>query len=369
MAKQYISINRNLKKRKGVFKIYKSRGELFDKVYGCLIGGLIGDAMGAPAEDKTYQEIEEQFGLINDFEGAGTDDSAIKLILCEAIIENDGYITADEFAASFLKNKEKYYRLFYIPVKNMFHKVESKLSLPVYAGLGNMHSSSTAMSISPLGLINACNPRQAAIETYDVAGLIHAGDSTFCRDGACAIAAAVAEAMNPDATVDSVIAASTSYLHKTSSYEMVSWINKTIKMAKDFDDYRKFREEFYKTNLGDIVSDSRETVPCVLALFYLAKGDPTQGIIYGANFGRDADTIGTMIGALTGAFKGVKGLKPEWLTKAEASYGKKVEISKDYGMSQIEAPDQIQLAESIIDIINKRITAQKKCINMYEKLT
>ena len=92
-----------------------TRGKLFDKVYGCLIGGLIGDAMGAPAEGKTYQEVENEFGLIEDFEGAGTDDSAIKLILCDAILASDGYVTADEFAEAFLKNKEKFYALFYIP--------------------------------------------------------------------------------------------------------------------------------------------------------------------------------------------------------------------------------------------------------------
>ena len=346
----------------------KDRGILFDKVYGCLLGGLIGDAMGAPAEEKTYQEIAQQFGWIEDFEGAGTDDSAIKLILCEAIIESGGYVTADEFAASFLRNKKKYYRLFYVPVKNMFHKIESKLSLPVYAGLGNMHSSSTAMSIAPMGIINACNPRQAALETYDVAGLIHAGDSTFCRDGACAIAAAVAEAMDPAATVDSVIAAATAYLHKTSSVEMIGWIGRTMKMARELGSYEDFREAFYKTNLGDIISDSRETVPCVLALFYLAKGDPAQAIIYGANFGRDADTIGTMVGAIAGAFKGVDGLRPEWRAKIEANYGHKLGISNDQGMPQIEATDQIRLAERLMEVLGSRIAAQKACIDKYEKL-
>jgi len=194
---------------------------LYSKVYGCLIGGLIGDAMGAPVENKHYKEIEEKYGEINDFEGSGTDDSAIKLILCDAIISNKGYVTADEFAQAFLRN-DKYYNLFYIPVKNMYHKIKDSLVLPVYAGLGNMQSSSSAMSISPMGLINACNPRQAALETYDVAGLIHAGDTTFCRDAACAIAAAVAEAMKPEATVDSIIEASTAYLHNISAKVMIS---------------------------------------------------------------------------------------------------------------------------------------------------
>lgn len=324
---------------------------LFKKIYGCLVGGLIGDAMGAPAEGKSFQEIEEEFGKITNFEGEGTDDSAIKLILCQAIIDNEGHISADEWAESFLKNKEKYYYLFYIPVKNMFHKIESNLTLPVYAGLGNMHSSSSAMAISPMGLINACNPRQAALETYDVAGLIHAGDSTFCRDGACAIAAAVAEAMKSDATVESVLSSATDYLHKVSSTEMTACIKETVQMAKKIGSYEEFRKEFYKTKLHDIISDSRETVPCALSLFYLAKGDPTEAIIYGVNFGRDADTLGTMVGAISGAFKGVDGLRPQWVEKVGRNN-----------------PEQRQLAESLVGVVQKRAEETEENLNLLKKL-
>ena len=287
---------------------------LYQRVYGSLIGGIIGDAMGAPGEGKTWQQIEEAHGWVEDFEGVGTDDTVIKHILCQAIIAHDGDITADEFAASFLKSKDKY-RYWYIPVKNMFHKIESGLELPVYAGMGNMQSSSSAMSISPMGLINACNPRQAALETYDVAGLIHGGCSTFCRDGACAMAAAVAEAMRPGATVDSILDASTDYLHAASSKVMRDAIDTGLRMARDASEYKAFREAYYASRLRDIISDSRETVPCALALFYLAKGDARQAILYAANFGRDADTIATMTGALVGAFHGVDALGEAWVRK------------------------------------------------------
>ena len=327
---------------------------LFKKIYGCLLGGLIGDAMGAPVEAKDYWEIEKEYGEISDFEGGGTDDSLIKLFLCEAIIENDGNITADEFAASFLKNKEIYnknIKLIYPPVRNMFHKVESKLSLPVYAGMGNMHSSSSAMAISPMGLINACNPRSAALETYDVAGLIHGGDSTFCRDAACAMAAAVAEAMKPNSTVESILEASTIYLHKTSSVEMRTCIEKTLKMAQEEGDYKKFRKRFYETSLRDITPDSRETVPTTIALFYLAEGDVAQSIIYGANFGRDADTIATMVGALAGAFKGVDGFKPEWVDKTVANN-----------------PGQVELAEKLMDVVKRKAGEVKDNISLFEQL-
>ena len=323
---------------------------MMDKVTGCLLGGLIGDAMGAPAECKTYQFIEENYGEINDFEGEGTDDSVIKMILCDAIIENQGYVTADEFADSFMKSKDKY-DYFFVPVKNMYNKIQSKLSLPVYAGMGNMQSSSSAMAISPMGLLNACNPRQAAVETYDVAGLIHGDVATFCRDGACAIAAAVAEAIKPDATVNSVLDASTAYMHKVSSAEMIKCIKDTLDMAKSLNDYKIFREKFYETNLRDEICDSRETVPCVFAIFYLSQGDPVKSIIYGANFGRDADTIATMVGSISGAFKGAKGLKPEWVEKV-IKYN----------------PGQLELASKIIEIAKKKVENTKANINLFEQI-
>ena len=60
------------------------------------------------------------------------------------------------------------------------------------------------MCISPVGIINAGNPRQAALETYELAGLVH---HNFARDGACSMAAAVAEAFRPQASVESVLQA------------------------------------------------------------------------------------------------------------------------------------------------------------------
>lgn len=331
------------------------RAQLFDRVYGCLTGGLIGDAMGAPSEGMTWQEIEKEFGKITDFEGAGTDDSAIKQILCEAIIDGDGYVTADEFAEAFLRNKAKYYPLFYIPVRNMFHKIESKLALPVDAGYGNMHSSSSAMSIAPMGIINACNPRQAAVEAFDAAGLIHAGPSGFCRDAACAVAAAIAEGIKPDATVESVVDASAKYLHPTSAAVMRDEIARNIAAARKAGSYEVYRDWFYQNCLRDIISDSRETVPCALALFLLAEGDVERCVVYAANIGRDADTIGTMVGAIAGAYKGISGIRRDWVDRLEANNANPQQTSKTYdGMESFELTDQKQLAEKLTEVVLAR---------------
>jgi len=323
------------------------RSELFDKVYGCLVAGLIGDAMGAPVEGMDYDEIERRYvGGVADFEGEGTDDSAIKLILCEAILQNGGHITADEFGAALLRAEDKY-ELYYIPVRNTFMKLGSGCVLPIYAGAGNMPSSSTAMAISPMGLINAGDPRRAALETFDVTGVIHGAEATFCRDAACAMAAAVAAAMVPDATVASVLAAATAYLHPQSSAEMVGYIREALRMAAEAGTYAAFRAAYTKANCKFIHCDSRETVSCALALFMLAKGDPNLCVLYGANYGRDADTIATMAGALGGAFSGAKMIRPEWLHKvSENNKGQEALANRliDVWQSRMQAAQALMAA-------------------------
>ncbi len=324
--------------------------KLYSKVLGCLCGGLIGDAMGAPVENLTWRQIEEKYGIVDDFEGDGTDDSAIKLILCDAILNHQGRVTADEFAESFLKLEGKYRHLFYIPVKNMLEKVKGELVLPVYAGVGNMQSSSSAMAISPMGIINAGDPGRAAAETYDVAGLIHAGEATFCRDAACAMAAAVAEAMNPEADVVSVLETSVRYLHRKSSGEMIGCIRKMTDYARACGDYKRFRDWVYDGHLCMVTCDSRETVSVALSLFYLGGGDPEKTILYAVNFGRDADTIGTMAGALAGAFAGAEAIKPQWFEKLKS------------------CNDQSTLAEQLCGIVRLRAEQERKHLLMLEEM-
>ena len=294
---------------------------LTDKIYGCLMGGLIGDAMGAPTEGMHYEKIIEQFGPdgVTDFEGVGTDDTAIRGQLIDAIFKSGGHPTVDHFGQSFLDFKEQNRHLWFVPVRNAFHKLEEGLELPAYAGWGNMQSSSSAMAISPMGIINACNPRQAALETMDVASFIHNGPSGYCRDAACAMAAAVASAFDPDATIETVVDAATRYLLPVSAGEIKQTIARALDLADEAGSYQRFRERFYVEFQRSVLADSMETIPATLAILTLSKGDPQRAIGWGANFGRDADTIATMVGGVVGALHGASGLPSAWVAKVEAN--------------------------------------------------
>jgi ADP-ribosylglycohydrolase len=310
----------------------------FQKTVGSLIGGLIGDAIGTPTEGLSYREIEERYGWIEDFDGDGTDDTVMKYLLAEALIRTDGFASYDDWAQVWLDNWDA---IFGDKIGKFFQSVihtAVKLrehSLPRMAALGNMPSSSSAMCIAPVGIVNACNPRQAAQQAYNLASLIHIHDVSFCQDGAAAIAAAIASAFHPAATVDSILDAALEALVPVSGQEMFSLITGAQDLAKEAKDYETFRRSVYADEgrfFRRIMCDSRETIPITLALFRLAEGDVEKMVTYAANFGRDADTIGTMGGSIAGAYQGIQGIRADWIEKSQ-------------GVSSV---DQDELAERLM---------------------
>ena len=325
---------------------------LFDKILGCLLAAEIGDAMGAPAENLTYQEVFDRFGEITDFSGSGTDDSALKHILCDAILSAQGYPTADIWAEAWLSHEDLFTRgKFWIPVLNSFWRVRAENVSPRDAGLGNMASSSSAMCISPMGIINAGNPRQAALETFEVASLIHHNNA---RDAACSMAAAVAEAFYPNASVESILRAAVDYLPPRSTKIMRNSIVATLALARETGEYSLFRKRYYAECLlpGIAMPDARETVPVALSLLYLADGNPRQTILYGANFGRDADTIASMAGALAGALHGATALPNNWVEKIRANSHR----------------DQVALATGLVNITLQRATEFARVADIVQNL-
>jgi len=294
---------------------------LYDKTLGCLLGGLIGDAMGTPTEGKDYRFIQETFGWVDDFSCDGTDDTVMKNLLCEALTRTGGYATLDDWGAVWLDHWGEIFgskmAKFFMSVLHTAHKMK-RYSSPRMAALGNMPSSSSAMCISPVGIVNAGNPRQAALQAYNLAALIHVHDVGFCQDGAASMAAAVAAAFVPGATVESVLSASTAHLLPLSGAEMLGRIDAAVSLAREAGDYVAFREQVYDRAdrfFCEITCDSRETVPLTLALFLLAEGDVTKAVTYGANLGRDADTIASMCGAIAGALQGVAGVRHAWIER------------------------------------------------------
>lgn len=315
--------------------------ELFGRILGCLAGGAIGDAMGGATEMMHYETIERIFGEITGLTDYGatretarftpgqkagqyTDDTRLGHILVGAIADAGGRITPDDLADAW---KESMNGWFFIPVVNTYYKLHSGVR-PRDAGRGNMGSNSTAMSIAPLGIVNACDPWQAAQDAYAIAGLVHEAHS---RDAAAMIAAAVAASFIPGISAREVVDRALASVDRDT--ELVGLVGQALALADSTGDYRSFRQQFYETMLldwpqTDIVdgttappgfydtAEPRETIPACLAMFVLANGDPQRAILHAANFGRDCDTIGSIVGGLAGAYGGIDSIPADWMATA-----------------------------------------------------
>jgi ADP-ribosylglycohydrolase len=172
--------------------------------------------------------------------------------------------------------------------------------------------------------------------------LIHRG---FPLEAAGAIAAAVAEAMGSGATRESVLAAATAHLPPDS--EMIVAIESSASLARSCTSYDEFRERFYATLLRpwphrhagwSIAVDPRESIPAALGIFYVAEGDPRETILGCANFGRDADTIATIGGAIAGALRGASAIPADWIAAVCAA----------------SPVDQDALAQDLLGVLRRR---------------
>ena len=295
---------------------------LYEKCLGALVGGVIGDALGAPTEGKSPAEIDSRFGWVDDFESGGTDDTVLRDILAGTLIRTSGYATIDDWADDWLARWDEIFgpkqNRFFLSVLHTARRLRVQ-GEPRMAALGNIPCSSSAMCIAPVGLVNACNPAQAAAQATHLASLINVQDAGFCQDGAAIVAAAVAAACRPDATVQSIVQEAVAPIPATSGARMLAGVQQALDAirGRDYAAFRGYAHEHRDRFFQVRKANSLETVPLTLALFSLADGDVERCVTYAANFGGDTDTMAAMAGAIAGAFRGVGAIRTDWLDKVK----------------------------------------------------
>ena len=304
--------------------------ELTDRVYGCLIGGAIGDALGATVEGWSYSQIKQEYGTVDDFgaydnphargePGSVTDDSVMRHYLCLSIVEHGGRVTPDEFAETL----QRYLNVdrVWVTEEVMIRKLAAGMD-PWESGRGNIPAGTAAMAIAPVGIVNASNPRQAYQDGYNLASINQDG---IDRDTAATIAAGVAQALSKDTTVDEVI--ETMCTHSSQPVSRI--LDLTLGIADQSNDVHSFVEDFYAELLdwrwpavdwsresyyqGEVFSASSiESFPAAVGILSLCGDEPNTAIVEAANFGRDCDTIATIVGNVVGAVGGAERLRDSW---------------------------------------------------------
>jgi ADP-ribosylglycohydrolase len=286
---------------------------------------------GVVTEMQNYQTRPEDFFHPHapsayawyDTPGTYTDDSYFATVNARCIIKKGGRISCDDLGDFWIENCDVN-RAWY-SLTNSYQKLFFTHLPARDVGMGNIEENSSAMCIGPIGIINAGNPAQAALDAYDVVSLMHWGHS---RDAAGIIAAATAEAFNPGATVDSVVKAALENIPGGKQSKMYEPMHLAVKLAREAKDSEELTRLYYDkliiewSGRGKKVSsdgrhddscESYESIPCAIGMFVNAGGDFRKTVVGAANFGRDCDTIACMAGYVAGAFNGIDAVPPQWV--------------------------------------------------------
>ncbi|MBQ8185176.1 MAG: ADP-ribosylglycohydrolase family protein [Lachnospiraceae bacterium] len=312
---------------------------MYNKILGGLLGAAAGDAMGAPTETRTRQQIAQRFGgYVTDFleppmdtfgrgnrAGQVTDDFSIAYVALEEILKA-GKVDEESAVAGLLKWAEKpeFFDKFAGPTTRA-RVMELKGETVVRTGFvpaneNNKASNGAAMKSAPIALLSMGDVDKAIDYVITVGKVTH--NNNIALSGAAAIAAAASAAMKEGATLEDVVEASiygaargdkigreTALTLAGPSVETrIKWAVKVAKEAENLD------------KAIDAIADSVgcglmtvEAVPAAIGLCVAAKGNTVDGICAAVNIGDDTDTVATMVGGILGALNGVDSMPERYL--------------------------------------------------------
>ena len=320
--------------------LLKNRPLLHDRARASLVGHAIGDSFGDIARSPDYHL---QYGITMDFSekpAPGTDDTEFALLSAQTLIKTKGKLTD----AAVLES----WRTHVLPLSELKRGGASEREaaanirrgiLPPLSGIYNSYylSDGAAMRVTPIGIACAGDPERAAALADIDARISHSRDGLW---SAQAVAVAVAVAM-AGASVDEICQAAIAVTPSD------SWMRYTLTKAMSIIDEHQTLENAWKP-LHDALwteykSSAPEAVPSALAIFKLTNGDFRRGIVYSGNFGRDADTIAAILGAISGAMNGMSSLPPRWVDKVRLTTGTCLPFTKGMDLFDVAA----QLADLV----------------------
>ena len=297
-----------------------------DKATGSLIGLAIGDSLGDAARKPDNQR---DYGFTTDFQkGASwsTDDTEFALMTADTILRAGGEFTSEDVVAAWMRNVVTEDEL----RRGGVSEVEACNNLrrgirPPDSGRFNPYymSDGAAMRSGPIGILCAGDPEKAAYLAEVDASVSHHKDGVW---GAQAVAVAVSLAM-VDADMDEILLA----VHRTAPPD--SWFRACLDRAfaivekaeyRIADAWMPLHSELFSTHRSTVA----EALPEVFGCLKLEHGSFRSGLLLAANFGRDADTIGAVAGAILGARYGAKGIPPHWIEKTRYPSGTCLSFTK-----------------------------------------
>ena len=310
--------------------------DLYSHILGGLYGEALGDAWGMPAYLIPEQTWRKFGGWIERFlpapddhpfhlgmpAGRITDDTEQAFALARSIIA-DGGVTVEGVARAIVEWYDSVGgdESSYIGPSTRRAVLALKSGAdPRTTGLYG-DTDGGAMRIAPVGLIHPGDVAGAVVDTAIACTPTHF--TNVAISGAAAVAGSIARAMEPGSELDDIIAAGKqaarqgkSLGHQWVGADVARRIDWAVEIARGSQPPRQRLQDLYDL-IGSTLATT-ESVPSVFGVLVMADGDPVQAAIYSAGLSGDADTVGAMACAITGAWRGVEAIPEEHIATLRA---------------------------------------------------
>jgi len=305
---------------------------LHDRILGCLATACIGDALGAPAEQRSPREIRELWGgPLREFKappgdspyaegrhaGQITDDSSQLLALVDTYLADQGILTAAGVGRMLLRWSEtEYYPRFAGPsTARAVEALQAGADPELLGAQGRLCTDGTsngaAMRVAPAGLRHPGDISAAVADAVTSCRPSHLTNIGVAA--AAAGAAAVSVAVQPGSTVLGIVAAARAGAvegerrgaeagREVAGPSIARRIELAVGAAYQAEDF--FGAVRSVTDVVGSGLGMAEAVPAALGIFVAAGGDPYLSCVGGANAGDDTDTVACIAGSIAGAYRG-----------------------------------------------------------------
>lgn len=275
------------------------------KFEGCLLGLVCGDALGAPVEFMTAEQISQRFGTLKEMVGGGwlnikpgeyTDDTDMMLCIAESLAENKDY-NPEDIARRFVE----WYKSNPKDIGSTTRKSLARLASGVSwkeSGDKNSPANGSVMRCAPIGLFFAFNKPELIRASIETSAITHAHN---------------------EATASCV------FVNLMISNLLILDSGKASKYLADFRAFLTMVNELKQGAFLDKLTgpDYRPDPSKGLAInttvlakkSFILSNSFEEAVVTAVNLGGDTDTIGAVTGALAGTHWGSDEIPKRWLQK------------------------------------------------------
>lgn len=318
----------------------------------CLLGGAIGDALGAPIEFLKLDEIRSKFGENGvtdyiEFEnnmGEFTDDTQLTLFTAEALLrakqraiskgiggalpkmahysylrwlhtQNIGInatniqLSANILTSGWLVKQKELHKKRY-PGNTCIEALSSGIEGTIENPINSSKGCGTIMRMAPVGLLFFGENERAFKEACEIAAITHGHPTGYLSAG---VFASIIADLAVDIDLEIAVQNAVKILkQQKNNQETLTAIEKALCYFKNYQsNLHKIKAETIEEIGKGWIAEESLSIALFCSLIY--KNDFKKGVLLSVNHGGDSDSTGSITGNMLGLINGVQKIPKKWI--------------------------------------------------------